>query len=335
MNVRNMILQYSSIYNKNDKTLFIEDVYGHLKEKDILSNVRILNQIGKVEFFLEKDLNQFALRDIVYLFERCGWVSAGTFAVRKSFIADYLDWSVKSGKVEYETLNTFRALKNTDLSGKLIFNVSHFKDFQELVSANKSVVLSEMYNDADETTLIMEEIITYLSWFRLTLDQITSLKRENVDLKNKIIKVQDKIITIPESIMSRFEICLAAEGIYYKWHDRYLYREYVNSPFVIRSTKVYQLSTNAVQQLLTKYSALSDKLSLSDEAYNKDFRYNNIYRSSLFSEFYLYEKENNIRIDKASTQNRIDILVSQFPCENITSNLIQDYLKWRFFYYGV
>ena len=38
------------------------------------------------------------------MFENFGWVSAGTFGVRKTFVESYLDWAVKCGKVEYRNL---------------------------------------------------------------------------------------------------------------------------------------------------------------------------------------------------------------------------------------
>ena len=73
---------------------------------------------------------------------------------------------------------------------------------------------------------------------------------------------------------------------------------------------------------------------MSSKFYNKDFRYNTIYRSSLYSDFYEYEYDNNVKLDKLMTHLRVETLALAFPNEDIISSMIPDYFRWRSFYYG-
>lgn len=326
--------KYPSIYDPDTKALFIEDFCGHLSDREIIPNIRIFNQIGKTEHFIEKDLNSFNLQDFVFLFEHCGWVSYGTFATRKSFVESYLDWSFQNGKTEYKNLEAIRLMNNKDVTGTLVYTVNHFRDLDELIAANKAVINNEikLQSIPEKSSLIMQETLTYLIWLRLSIDEIAELKY--TDIKDQKIILKDRIVEIPDSIYHTIQECIKIDEFLYYLRNRVIPRKYMASPCVIRSTQIEKMTPTALRQLLVKYSMLSEKLPLSSEFYNKDFRYNTIYRSSLYSDFYEYEYDNNVKLDKLMTHLRVETLALAFPHENITASMIPDYFRWRSFYYG-
>lgn len=335
MKILDLIKKFPSIYNPESKAVFIEDCYGHLKQKEIVANIRLLDQISKTEHFIGKDLNTFTLQDYAFLFERCGWISLGTFYVRKSFVESYLDWSVKLSKTEFKHLEAIRLLNNTDLTGTLFYTTSHFKDLNELIAANKAIIDNEvkLQSIPEKSSLIMQETLTYLIWLRLSMDEISELKY--TDIKDQKIILRDRIIDIPDCIYGTIQECIKVDEFLYFLRNRVIPRKYASSLYVVRSTQIEQVTTNALHQWLTNYSKLSEKLPLSNEFYNKDFRYNSINRSSLFSSFYQYETDNKTNIKNFALRYKKNMLSVAFPNEDISVSIIQDYLRWRSFYYGV
>lgn len=336
MNVKEFIKKYPNIYNVEEKTLFIEQIYGHLEDNQIIDYVRILSNIGKVESFLIKDLNQFTITNFVFLFERMGWTSAGTFGVRKTFIESYLDWSILNGIVEYKNLDNIKLLNNKDITGKFVFKLSHFENLKELYAANKAIIDNELSfaRVVDETSLIMTEIVTYLCWLRLGLDEIVNVKTDDIDLINKTLKLENRTLTIPDLIIERIEVAIKTKTYSYSHYNNILTKKYLDSPYLIKSIKTDQPTMNSIQQLLVKYSELSSNLNVASEYYNKTFKFIDIYRSSLYADIYTFEQEHNVRIKELPYGKRKQLLSEQFPYENITATIMLDFIKFRNYFYG-
>lgn len=336
MKVLDLMENYQHIYNKEDKSLFIEHVYGHIDDVEkIKTYIRILNQTGKIESFLDKDLSKFTLTDFVFLFEKRRWISTGTFYVRKSFLVGYMDWSVKNGKTEFRNLESLKLMDSSDLTGNLVFEVSMFRDLDELILANESIINNESnMQRMPSGSTIMSETITYLIWMRLSIDEICDLKYTDIDFKNKKIKLSNRIIDIPYKILNKIEDCYNTKELAYYIRGKLNYRPYILSPYLIKSTTLGQMTSNALLQVLTGYSELSGNLPLSSKVYNKNFKYNTIYMSSVFASIYKFEIENNINIEQFAPSEKLELLNSEFLNEKITAVTVNDYSKWKKFYYN-
>lgn len=335
MNVRKNVGLYSSIYNPDVKSVFIENTYGHLSDKEILTNIRIFNQIGKIESFLGKDLYNFTLQNHVFLFEQFGWVNLGTFNVRKSVIESYVGWAAQNGKTEYRSLESIQLLRNKELKGTRLYTLSHFKNLDDLVSANISVVENEFKSlrIPEKRSFIMPETLTYLIWLRLNMDEISSLKM--TDIQNNKIVLSDREIVMPDVISDKLHECIETDSFSYYVRMNITSKYYLSNEYVIRSILLKKMTANALRQLLFKYSSCSTDLPLTSDYYGKDFKYKNIYMSSFFSDFYQYEHDNNIDFKKISPGERASLLCGEFPNEDINLETVRDYFRWKTFYYGV
>lgn len=359
MSVKDIVEKYPNIYNVENKTLFLEQTYGHLSDFKIIEYARILSKIGKVESFSEKDLNQFSLTEFIFLFERLGWVSFGTFSVRKVFVESYLSWSVQNSLVEYKNLENLKLMNCTDLSGTIVFERSHFKNFEEIHSTNTAIIsneLSKHYKEFEESyssqnalvkneyafqcitnenNFIMQEILTYLAWMRLSLEEMINLKTDDINVNSKQMRLGSRLIEIPDDILEKIKICMNTKENVYILYGKVVKRDLINSIYLLRSTKLSKYTTNAIQQILTKYSEASSNLSVLSKFYNKNLKYNDIYRSSLCAAFYDYEQITKIQLDKLPFRDKIKLLSTEFKNEKIARTNIKDYFKWREYYYNV
>lgn len=337
MKVNDIMNKYPFIYNIENKIQFMEQVYGFLDKPKILEHARVLSNIGKIEEFFGKDLMFFDLSDFIFLFENFGWVSAGTFGVRKTFVESYLDWAVRNGKVEYRNLENLKLMNNKDLIGNIIFKISHFKNFDELRELNSEILKNEIVFQRiiDETCFLTQEVLTYLIWLRLSLDECVNLKITDIDFKNKQIKLNNRTIDVQDFIMDKIIKYSNIKEFSFSRGVSVITRPFMESPYLLRSIRAEQYTTNAVQQILTIYSELTGNLRVDSKYYNQDLKYNNLYRSSLFSDFYGFEQSENFNIKNIKLTPRIEFLSEKFPNEKITANITWDYLKWRKYYYNV
>lgn len=337
MIVRDIVNKYPSIYNSENKILFMEQVYGYLEKSKILENARLLSNIGKIEEFFGKDLMFFDLSDFIFLFENYGWVSAGTFGVRKTFVESYLDWAVKCGKVEYRNLENLKLMNNKDLTGNIKFKISHFKNFDELREINSAILKNEIdfQRVINETSFLTQEVLTYLIWLRLTLDECVNLKITDIDFENQKIKLSDRIINVDKFTMDKIMEYSNVKEFSFNRGINIISRPFMPSPYLLRSIRADQYTTNAVQQILTIYSELTGNLRVDNKYYNQDLKYNNLYRSSLFSDFYDLEQLEKFNIKNMSLTPRVEFLNKKFPHEKITANITWDFLKWKKYYYNV
>jgi hypothetical protein len=85
---------------------------------------------------------------------------------------------------------------------------------------------------------------------------------------------------------------------------------------------------------LVKYSDLSGNLNVASDFYYKNFKFNDIYRSSLCSDIYDYEQREKLYLKEIPLSKRLKLLSEIFPNEKITATTIKDYFKWRSYYYG-
>lgn len=337
MEMSNIINKYPSIYNIENKIQFMEETCGYLKKPKILEFVRILSNIGKIEEFFGKDLMFFDLGDFIFLFENYGWVGAGTFGVRKTFVESYLDWAVKNGKAEYRNLENLKLMNNKDLTGNIRFKISHFRNFEELREINEAILKNEIdfQRVIDETAFLTQEVLTYLIWLRLTLDECVNLRITDINFEASQIKLRDRIVNVDKFIMDKIMEYSNVKEFSFNRGVSVITRPFMDSPYLLRSIRAEQYSTNAVQQILTIYSELTGNLKVDSKYYNQDLKYNNLYRSSLFSDFYDLEKSENFNIKTMKLTPRIEFLTEKFPNEKITANITWDYLKWRKYYYNV
>lgn len=335
MDVRKNVDLYPSVYNPDVKSAFIENTYGHLSDKDIIMNIRVFSQIGKIESFLEKDLYNFSLQNHVFLFEQFGWVNSGTFNVRKSMIENYVGWAAQNGKTEYRSLESIQMLSNKELKGTRLYTASHFRDLEDLEKANTAVVESEFNAQRipEKRSLIMPETLIYLSWLRLSMDEIVELKMTDVQ-GNKII-LSDREIVMPDIISNKLHECIEVESFSYYVRTSVVKKYYLSEEYVMRSIVQKKITENALRQLLFKHSSCSTDLPLTSDYYGKDFKYKNIYSSSLFSDFYKFEADNNIDLNKIKLGERGLLLQQAFPRESTDYMAVQDYSRWKSFYYGV
>lgn len=337
MLIRDILNKYPSIYNIEDKTSFLEQIYGYLDKPKILEHTRVLSNIGKIEEFFNKDLMNFDLSDFIFLFENFGWVSAGTFGVRKTFVESYLDWAVKNGKVEYRNLENLKLMNNKDLTGNVIFKISHFKNFEELKEINSEILKNEIAFQRifDEKSLLTQEVLTYLIWLRLSLEECVNLKISDIDFESKQIQLNDRTIDVQDFIINKIKEYTTVTEFSFNRGISVITRPFMDSIYLLRSIRAEKYSTNAVQQILTKYSELTGNLKVDSKYYNQDLKYNNLYRSSLFSELYDLEQSENFRVKDMKLTSRVEFLSEKFPHEKITANITWDFLKWKKYYYNV
>lgn len=172
-NERNNVL-----FNTGDKEKFLNDMIedGIITEETSASYERILGITASQEEGLDKDLNQFNLKELETILFSFKANNRNTVESYARIISSYLNWSVKEGLSEQ---NPLADLKPNDFIKYLTNEESYFKEKQ----LHRWEDRMENYQDAVIIRLL------FLGAGGRQMSEIRNMKKGDVDRKNKRVRL--------------------------------------------------------------------------------------------------------------------------------------------------
>jgi len=276
----------NSLFNMVDKQEFLNDmIKAQAITEDTAKNYeRILGITGQYEEALDKDLNQFSLKELETIMLGFQANNRNTIETYSRIISSYLNWSVAEGLTKY---NPLADLKPNDFIKYLTNGEEYLTDKQLRRWEDRM----ENYQDAVIVRLL------FLGVGGKQLSEIRNLKKEDIDRKNKKIRLVNTLKADKET------------GLPIKFTERW---------FEIDDEHTFDLIEGAInQKTYTKRNG--------DMKKNPHVRpYTDLVSNGYVVRASVTKTENfSYPVDKFVVYRRIQMLSEVFGVEDFTAKLIQ------------
>ena len=284
----NQDLNTNNMYNKERKLQFIQDIYGNyndVTDDTIMSMIRLFNQFGLCETLFGKDLFDMNTSEFIKFFEYFKW-NGNSVLQKKSFVKSYLTWGYNNNLIDIQVIRELEEVKNDNVSKKDVFG-NYFKTFTDLqntlnlIISRKDVIKSESLN----LQIMTVKIAIYLAWFGIKLKDICEIRKDQVNEKHNQIYIESEnsYVNIPEDIMQ--------EIIEYRDLEGHRTKEEIEE--TLGDSNMLMKSVRHAKLAPTNVSTLISKLLNSEENDYKQFSYQKIYWSGMYSRAHIYEQEHD------------------------------------------
>ena len=281
-------LNTNNMYNKERKLQFIQDNYGDYKDvtdETIMSMIRLFNQFGQCETLFGKDLFDMNTSEFIKFFEYFHWNGNSVFQ-KKSFIKSYLIWGYNNNLINIQVIRELEEVKNNNVSKNNVFG-NYFKTFTDLqntlnlIISRKDVIRSESLN----LQIMTVKIAIYLAWFGIKLKDVCEIRKDQVNEKHNQIYIESEnvYVNIPQDIMQ--------EIVEYRDLEGHRTREEIEE--TLGDSNMLMKSVRHAKLAPTHISTLISKLLNSEENDYKQFSYQKIYWSGIYSRAHIYEQEHD------------------------------------------
>ena len=282
-------LNTNNMYNKERKLKFIQDIYGNYNDVTddiIISMVRLFNQFGKYEEQVSdrgKDLFDMNTSDFIKFFEYFHW-NGNSVLQKKSFIKSYLTWGYNNSLIGIQSIRELEEVKNDNVSKNSVFG-NYFKTFTDLQKTLELILLRKnaSYNAENEIKLMTVKLAVYLAWFGIKLRDICEIKKDQVNEKHSQIYIESEniYINIPADVMQEI----------IKYRDINDYKVEEETGQALKESDMLMISIRNTKLTSTYISTLISKMLNNEENDYKQFSYQKIYWSGIYSRAHIYEQE--------------------------------------------
>lgn len=295
--------QYKMVYNLDYKERYIVEMSNYATSGSVSNAVRTFTRTGKYENFLNKDVSQFEINELINLFEQCGWIDKFSFTSNQSILSEYTKWVYKDN-----ANHSIDRIFLSDLSGTIKLKKSFFKDFDSLKE-----FLTYIYSKGElesSTLYLAYKIYLFLDWYGFERDEIFGLSPKNVDCVNRIISTD----------------AWRAENVnQYVIEECKRYFEVVNSD---REEKKVSMVAS-IAKMRMNINSIIDSLEITDPYYGMEIKHVDVKRSGIFYRLFELEKkgidikQNNFA--PVEQQGRVSL--------NAAMTYYGTYQKWKQFFY--
>jgi len=316
-------LNTSSMYNKERKLQFIQDIYG--KYNDVTDNtlksiVQLFNQFGKYENQLDKndkDLLNMEKSEFIKFFEYFRW-SGNSVLQKKSIVKSYLNWGYDKKLIKYDIVRYLEGVGNNDVNKKRVFN-NYFKNFPDLQNTLTLILSRKSISQKEENKIqfMTVKISVYLAWFGVKLKDICEIKKNQIDKEQNRIYIESEnyYINIPENIMQ--------EIIEYRDFEGYRTKEEIEQ--TLGDSDMLMKSTRSAKLASTNISTLISKILNGEENDYKQFSYQKIYWSGIYYNAHIYEQEKQKNFRPSDTEVLAGIFHEKYNSVSRASIRLADY----------
>ena len=325
--VINQDLNTNNMYNKERKLQFIQDIYGNyndVSDDTIMSMVRLFNQFGQCENLFGKDLFDMNTSEFIKFFEYFKW-SGNSVLQKKSFIKSYLTWGYNNNLIEIQVIREIEEVKNDNVSKRNVFG-NYFKTFTDLQNT-LNLILSRKnitYNAENEIQFMTVKVAIYLAWFGVKLKDICEIKKDQVNEKHNQIYIEseDVYINIPDDVMHEI----------IKYRDINQYKVEEKTGQVLKESDMLMISVRNTKLVSTYISTLISKTLNGEENDYKQFSYQKIYWSGMYSRAHIYEQEHD-KFKAGDTDVLRKVFGESYNSVSRASMRLSDYRDYcRYFY---
>lgn len=333
-------------YNADLKHKYLNEVAVRLNENSIEQWFSVLSLPRESEEMLEKDVSDFTLQEIINLFEQKNWISPSTFKQRKSIISSYTEWV----KGESAGQSPIYLLKNSDLKGVSGLLTGSFEDLEDLKE-----YLNYVYDNSGEYDISkynMHKAVWYLIWHGFTRDEISLLKKTDVDTEKRVIysSSSDYVVeNIDEDMSNLFAIVKESDGFEVESNGKIYFKKYnINDFFIRLAMKGVQNNPDpvdivpALSRIGKTLRKEEEEIPLSDNFFKKTVNYTSVYSSGVYDRLYKKESEgfdvtaDNYKViaQVARTGDGEERIVGdkRYVYDLQARNVYNNYLKWKEFY---
>ena len=330
---------FTEMYDVDQKIKFVKNQYGNqaLSSQQII--VRFFSNTGFMERKLNKDLCMFNNVEMEVLFEILGVSTQATFYNRKNIIRQYLSWSASESLID---LNSIKWLDNFTIEQfdlKSFFSSKYFKDFED-VNEGLNIIMAE-HKPIDEWQYMICVIPTYLAWMGLTIQQSCDLKIENIDFENNCIIIDNVKYLMNDTISKYIHDSLNVDGyIVRKGKGRngsqtITLRE---NNYILKKLKTSidkRYVVKEVQQKMSMFTKVTADLPKNNRYHDHSFVLKNVRDSGSFYRIYQYEKETSNKIEDVEKSILTNLMKQNDISNSKYHNFIEDYRKWKNYFYGI
>lgn len=322
-------------YNPKLKTKFLVEEYKQYSDVSLLQIINTFKKIAESENERKKDVAFFDYAEFKDMFESNRWIASQVVNNKKAIIKKYLRWYRKNLLENWQEINILLNLDGIyykDLSGSLVYESEWFRSFEELQSCIDA--LFQNVDSVDENEFQLPITAIYFAWHLIDINEAIAIKKTDISNVNETITlpISGKVIEFEHKAFNYIHDYANTDGYEILRGNSVMYMSYKNSQFLIRSKINEQLTTNNIRSNLTRFS----------EAYKATgsmrlFRYDRIFKSSLFSKVINYEREHDIEITTYDVEMFCNITENTIPNNRNErlkiQNQIRDFLQYRDYYY--
>jgi hypothetical protein len=333
---------FDLIYNTKQKMEFIEEYYGDQEPVSRTNIIRFFRSCGDIERKYNKDINMFNIIEISEWFKSLKLTKVSSFYNKKNVLKKYFEWSMSQDLINYDSIKMFKEISKDDvIMSDTLDNVilkTYFKDFDDLDNGINSVI--DFYNYTEIQQFETIRATFYLANAGLTFEETCNLQKNEIDYMNKIIRTNNKEFKINDTVANFLMSFVNSEGFSTSSFQGQGGFTYQNTDYVLRPVQETNVVTRAfsVANMRSKISLFISKANENEKAkdnkyYKHSFSYENIKDSGFYYNIYLFEKENNIKLDSGML-NELEKLAEKYNYSTSSLfNLYDDYHNWKMCFY--
>ena len=325
------------LYNADRKLNFIDEQYGNQKQEAIEVIARFFNNIGDIEQKKGKDLLDFNIIEIESIFTTLKIAVRGTFNNRKNIIKKYFEWGIRRKYIPINTLDIFNSLVFDHIFDQNNLKSKYFKNVEDLFDCLMTIVKTSDSEDAHRYDTVMCAIL--LIWCGISTSDVCTLKIEDVDLNQRIVKLDKKYI-LPKSVCDFiFEFLSTTSYAGYKKGSKGKVYYYKDTGYLLRTTtnsSIICYSQSGLQsRISTWFTKGISELNENNDYYNHSLYLKDVRDSGFFTRLYEYNRENNISIKDIDKSMFLTLKYDNEITDQNMSNYIDLFVLWKQSFYGV
>lgn len=318
-------------YNEKQKLEFLEFSQVDTSESMVNELGAILSSLKQYEEDYESDLCDFNLSCVKTTLALISKKSIMINCKILNYILKYVNWCIANGRCRYGNESKWHIVSLEDIDLSYVANIQLPKS-PEILQEKLDVV----YKLADDTSTSSEmawfyKSAFYLAYLGLTEEEITLLKRSEIDLDNRTIKTNGKIILLDDYIIPYLERIMELDSVSVLIRgDMLANKKLIDTPYLIRrSTSGKPAVAENVSVAWLRWNASNfnkQYRKLTDEAIA--YTMPRLYDAGVYYKLYQMEKS-GINID-------LNVVAELYSERSMTMQYgrIRDYTAWKKVYYA-
>lgn len=308
-------------FNSEVKTRFLNSIENNVLPATLAAYNRLFLDTAEIEGELGKDVSQFKTTEYIELFRRMQWNKTNTFSSKKYNIKSYCDWCNENLSEKNIGYRFIKEVKFEDLESDFFLLENIFGNPDDLFIIGETIA-----SDRDLENKLLQFVPYYiiaLLWYGLSLDDVISLKKDQVSEKEKTVfsASQGEKVSIYPKI---FEGLVQYRDVEFSQITRNFYGYKINlkdSVYLFRSSHSFQLSMNSIKAYIKRLN-----IYMREHGYSKAISIGNMKLSYLFRSMYLYEMSNGVVKDSESF---VEIAANIFKSDLAKANYFDLYKSFR------
>lgn len=228
------------------KAFFEDSVFSSMSEVHQREMRRALKKVDEFEESTGQSLeNGFTREQYVDLFNSMRIRRTHNISHYKSLLLKYLQYLIADGTLDVEQCEILDSISADDL-----LVVDYYKNINMLYEAVSETIKAAVAGDSRDPDVFLPAAVSiFLTWYGLTLEEITNYRKEDV-LDDGIV-IKGEKITPPFHVLQFFTAMRDSEGYYQQAKGRIFHR-YLYSEYLLRSRYKDHLKVSDVQNLLAR-----------------------------------------------------------------------------------